>query len=329
MEPDDTAALQGQEGASTRIVKLVIMLVALALGIYVAANALRQRWVLAGVGLSGALLCVALYALLAQIPRLGRTIGLVVGALLVGIPPGFYVLDPAAHVAAMPLMAVAAVVVLSLLSPVTGLVAIGVETLALVMFAVTSGHLSLQTVVSFAVVAAPVHVMARWLAEALQREGRLHEATLGREPEPGRVQPDPQRRAASERAEGTAAAPRAAPLIEVMPGTGLVVVTGSCGRARVSTIETALFTALQERSLHTIVIDVSAADLQAEGLDALTLMLRALQTMVSDVVLCGISPDAARGIAGDRARMGALKQAARFAHTLREALLLRAPSSGG
>ncbi|MBN1639751.1 MAG: hypothetical protein JXA09_00855 [Anaerolineae bacterium] len=322
-------AQQGEESASARIVKLTLLMIVLALGIYLAANVVRERWVLAGLGLSGALFCTALYVLVAQMPGLGRTVGLVIAALMIGVPPGFYVFDPASHAAAMPLMAVAAVGVLSMLSPVTGLVAIGVEALALVMFAITSEAMTLQTVVSFAVVAAPVHVLSRWLSEALRRADALRGVARERGADLGRAlrhigrgdgQP-------SREQEGTPA--ESAPLLEVMPGTGLLVVAGRCGAQRVAAIEGALLDALRDRKLGRIVIDVSTAELEQEGVEALIRMLRALSVMVSDVVLCGVSPGAARGIAGNQEQVRDLRGAARFVHSLREALADRGRRAAG
>jgi anti-anti-sigma regulatory factor len=326
VEPDVTGAVQA---TSTRIVKLTILMVILALGIVLVANALRERWVLAGLGLSGALLCAALYVLVAQMPQLGRTVGLVIAALMIGLPPGFFVFDPASNVAAMPLIAIGAVVVLSLLSPVTGLVAIGVETLALTMFAITSEHMSLQTAVAFAAVAAPAHVVGRWLSEALGRAEALRSVAQDRGTELGRALHHIERGEARQASTQARAPEPHAPLIESMPGIGLLVVSGTCDARRVAAIESELFAALHEHLLRRIVIDVSTADLEPEGIDALTQMLEVLQVMVSDVVLCGITPRVARGMVGDQERVRALKRAARFVHSLREALSHRdSPTMG-
>ncbi|MBN1581263.1 MAG: hypothetical protein JXA89_11220 [Anaerolineae bacterium] len=307
--------------AVRKVIKTVIVLALVAVGFVIISSILRSQWTMTGTGAVAASVLGGMLILLNRWPGATQFVAVVVALLLLGVPPLSFVMGFDQVAGAVPLFAVAAVAVLSLLWPIAGLAAIGIEAVILTWAVFRSEYMTYQTIVVFAAVAFCVYMFARSLLDALSwvRRGRLDVAEKTKELEQALSQLQDsvqQRQGLLETVHKLEA-----PLIESDRGEGILVVVGYCDLERMQGIQDMMFSRLCQRSLYRLVVDISGAEFDKKGLDAFIKMLQAWRLIVSGVIVSGMAPQQARELAQDKERIRLLRQTVTFVHSLQDALL--------
>jgi anti-anti-sigma regulatory factor len=294
--------------AIARIIKSIIVVALVGLGLLFVSNVVRAQWTTAITDVVAAAIFAGLYYALGRWPRVLQPVGALMAAFMIIAPVFSFAVDPASMTAAMPIIAIGGVMVLSLLWSNVGLVVVGVEAAALALLTLLTEHMSIHTAASFAAVSIAIHMVSRWLSEAL---ARAEQAQADVE--------EKNRRLEQQRQQVEIIRTLQTPLIESERGVGLLVVVGYCDVGRVRSIQADLFDDLEHRSLQRLVVDVSGASFDAEGFDAFVQVLQALRLMISDVAVSGMSPQLVTMLTDDRGRVQRLKRTVSFVRSLREA----------
>jgi anti-anti-sigma regulatory factor len=305
--------------AITRIIKSIIVMALVGLGLLLASNIVRGQWTIAIIDVAAAGAFVGLYYILDRWSQLLQIVGALMAALMIVAPFFTFLVDPENMSAAMPILAIGGVMVLSLLWPGVGLLMVGLETASLALLTLLSEHISIHSAASFAAVSIAINMVSRWLSEALERAERAQSETEAKNAQLGRALANLEETVELQRQQVETIRTLQVPLIESERGIGLLVVVGHCDVGRVSSIQEDLFDKLHRRSFHRLVVDVSGASFGGEGLDAFVHVLQALRLMISEVVVSGMSPELARTLTDSRERMRNLRRTVRFSHSLREA----------
>jgi anti-anti-sigma regulatory factor/membrane protein implicated in regulation of membrane protease activity len=240
-------------------------------------------------------------------------------AFMIIAPVFSFAVDPASMTAAMPIIAIGGVMVLSLLWSNVGLVVVGVEAAALALLTLLTEHMSIHTAASFAAVSIAIHMVSRWLSEALARAEQAQADVEEKNRRLEQALQSLEETVEQQRQQVEIIRTLQTPLIESERGVGLLVVVGYCDVGRVRSIQADLFDDLEHRSLQRLVVDVSGASFDAEGFDAFVQVLQALRLMISDVAVSGMSPQLVTMLTDDRGRVQRLKRTVSFVRSLREA----------
>jgi anti-anti-sigma regulatory factor len=307
--------------AVRRVVKTTIVLTLVAVGFLLISGFLRAQWTMVIIGAVAVLVLGGLLILVNSRPASTQFVAVAVALFLLGAPPLSFVMGFDQVAGAVPLFAIAAVAVLTLLWPMVGLAAIGLEAVILIWAVLRSEPVTYQTIVVFVVVALGVYVAARTLLETILRVRRERRdlAAQNKELEQALSQLGD---SARQRQELLATVHELqAPLIESESGEGILVIVGYCDLERASAIESTTMERLGQRSLHRLAVDISGAEFDDAGLDAFIKMLQAWRLIVSTVVVSGMAPRLAQVLAQDRERTRLLRQTVTFVHTLQDALL--------
>lgn len=306
--------------AIIRVVKAMILMTIVGLGSLLVSNALRGRWSAALIELLAVAAAGGLYYLLTRRPRWVYLAGWVLAALMLLGPPFAAWFDPPNVSPAVPLLAIGGVMIFSLLQPRMGLFVIALETIGLAVVSLLTPYVTLYTAVSFFAVATAIHLVSRLLLEALIQAEAMQAKAVEQNQQLEQALARIEEKVAQQERQMRTIRELQMPLIESGPGTGLLVLVGHCDAERLRTVQEDLFARLEQRGLRRLVVDVSAAVLDDQGLDMFLQTLQALRLMVTDIVLCGVRPELAADWTADRDCMAVLRATVRFAHSLQEAL---------
>jgi anti-anti-sigma regulatory factor len=307
--------------AVARIIKSIIVIALVGLGLLFASNVVRAQWTIAIIDVAAAAVFAGLYYALNQWPQLLRPVGALMAAIMLVAPVFSYAVDPANMSAAMPIIAIGGVMVLSLLWRGVGLAVVGIETVALAMLTLLSEYMSIHTAASFGAVSIAIHMVSRWLSGALDRAEQAQVDVEDKNQQLEQALQSLEETVEQQRQQAETIRTLQTPLIESEQGVGLLVVVGRCDVGRVQSIQADLFGNLQRLTLQRLVVDVSGASFDTEGFDAFVQALQALRLMISDVVVSGMSPQLAIALTDDRARVQSLRRTVSFIQSLREAFV--------
>jgi anti-anti-sigma regulatory factor len=298
----------------------MIVLALAGAGFLVVSSIVRAQWAVAGVAATVALATVGLLVLLDRRRDSTRFVAVVVALMLLGVPPLSFFIDLGYAASTVPLLAVAAVAILSLLWPIAGLAAIALEAVILAWAVLGAASMTYQTIAAFLAVAFCVYMFARSLldTQSLVRDGRLDMAAKTEALDQTLRQLQDSDHEKQDLLETIRSLE--APLIESERGEGLLVVVGHCDLERVQGIQSTLASRLSQRSLDRLVIDISNAQFDEMGLDAFLQMLQAWRLSVSSVVVSGMASGQAQELAQDRKRVRRLRETVTFVHSLQDAL---------
>jgi anti-anti-sigma regulatory factor len=307
--------------AVSKVVKTVILLALVAVGFVLASSILRSQWLMAGIGGVVVVVLSGLLVLLNSRPQSTQFVAIAIALLMLGVPPVSFIVGSEQVTGAVPLFAVAAVAILSLVRPMAGLTAIGLEAVILTWAVFRSEQMTYPTIVVFVAVAFCVYVFARSLLDTLSwvRRERLDVAEKNKELELVLAQLGDsiqQRQGLLETIHKLEA-----PLIESEGNEGILVVVGYCDLERMQAIQKTMLSRLSQRTLRRLVIDISGAEFDEPGLDAFIKMLQAWRLVVSDVVVSGMAPGQAQALAQNKERIRLLRNTVTFFHSLQDALV--------
>ncbi len=303
------------------VIRTVIVLLLVGLGFLFFSNVLRSAWTVAFVDVAAAVVLAALLYLTGRYPHLMRLVVIVMAALLIAMPTISFWFDQPGLGGTMPLFALSGVMISSLVWPATGLVVGGIETVILLWLAGRSEYVSFHAVAAFVAMSVCIYALTRLLVRSLERaeQSRRELGTKNAELERALQQ----LRVATERQERLLSTVQEleTPLIEGEHGVGILVIVGHCSPERIRIVRETVFSRLQRRSFQRLIVDISGAGFDQDGLGAFVKTLQALRLIVSEVVVSGMAPQQAKVLAQDKARIHTLRQTVSFVHSLQEAFL--------
>lgn len=303
-----------------RIIKSILAVGMVGLGVLMAINLVRANWLLAAVDLGLVLTLGGLHLLLSRMPDMSRWVALIMSVLLAGVPlAGAFSSTDLREI--MVVLAACAVLIASLVWPAVGLALTGVEVLILIWFSLGMGLLSPYVPAAFVTASVMIYLIARSLNEATAEAEAAQRVLAERNAQLENMLRD--LTGAVERQDRLLDTVRAlqTPLIESERGAGVLVVVGFCDAARIQEIQEGVFARLQQRFFRRLVIDLSGARFDGDGLARLVQMLHAFRLIVSEVVISGMATEYASQLAENRATVRQLRETLTFVRSLQEALV--------
>lgn len=313
--------------AIIRVVKAIVVMTIAGLGLLLVSNVLRNQWPVALIDLLAMAVAGAMYYVLTRWPRWVRLTGETLAVLMLIGPPLAAWFDPINVSPTVPLLAIGGVMVFSLLQPRVGLIVIALETIGLALASLLTPYVTVHATIAFFAVASAIHLVSRLLSEALIQAEAMQAKTAEQNQRLELALASIEDKVAQQERQMQTIRELQIPLIESGPGVGLLVLVGYCDAVRVRAIQEDLFARLEQRALRRLVVDVSAASLDDQGLDVFLQTLQALRLMIADVALCGVRPELATVWTADRDRLVLLRTTVRFVHSLQEALVDQVPAA--
>ncbi len=279
----------------------------------------RGYW--AGIGIDVVLIAslAVLFYVLNRWPQWERPIGISMASMLIGVPLLLLGRQPQDIGGLLPMLALCAVLILAILWPVAGLVATAVETGVLLWLSLWLDLISPYVAAGFATAGIIGCLIARSLLEALSAD-QVTQAALT---EKNQILQQTMERLESvieqDQLRMQTIRELEMPLIESERGDGILVVVGYCTADRVQLIQERLFTRLKQHSFRRLILDISGASFDQEGMSAWVQTLRTLRLIVSNIVVSGMSSRQAQELAQDRDKMTLLRETVQFVHSLQDA----------
>ena len=306
-------------GAVTRILKSIVVIALIGTGLLFVSNVVRAQWAIAAIDMAAAGVFGGLAYALERRPRSVWFVGAVMAAIMIIFPSAAFPIDPANMSAAMPIIAIGGIIVLSLLWPWIALAVIGIETVVLLLLTLLSEYASPHAAAAFAAVSIAIYMVSRWLSESVKNAEGMQAGAEEKNLQLEQTLQSLEETVERQRRQVETIRNLQTPLIESEHGVGLLIVVGYCDAARVQVIQADLFESIKQHTWRRLVIDISGADFESEGFSTFTQTLQALRLMISDIVICGISPRLARELTEDGERVQVLQRTANFCYSLREA----------